>query len=287
VLTLSVLTEDLRRRYISVILSCGVVIGILAIYQYFIGFSHLRDFINSRNLSSPFIMDYLRQRRVFFPFVTPGILASYLIMVAPLAFLFKRKFLLLAPIFCALLLTGSLSALISLFLGALLYLLFKGELKGAKGLFLLGLFLLIPLGFFLRSASGKEHLSPLFSIFMRISYWRDSLEIIKIHPFLGIGLGNFNLVYSRYAHNSFLQFWAEAGLIGIASLCWFIYAVLASGVRHLFEKKENLVLLACLAVFILDNMLDFSFFLPEVSLIWWAILGLFSRPESQKPPQVI
>ncbi len=280
VLALAGSTEKLKQRYVCVILSGGVIIGILAIYQYFIGFSHLRNFINSHNISSPFVMDYLRQKRVFFPFVTPGILASYLAMTVPLAFLYKKKFWLLAPILCALFLTGSLSALISLFLGALFYLLLKKELKGIKGLFLLGLFLLIPLSFLLRFIAGKEHLSPLFSVFMRVSYWRDSLEIIKLHPFLGIGLGNFNLIYSRYAHNSFLQFWAEAGLVGIASLFWLVYSMLAGGIKRINENKENLVLFTCLVIFVLNNLLDFSFFLPEVSLIWWVILGLFSRPKS-------
>ena len=29
----------------------------------------------------------------------------------------------------------------------------------------------------------------------------------------------------------------------------------------------------------LDNLVDFSFFLPETAFIWWVILGLFYQPE--------
>jgi putative inorganic carbon (hco3(-)) transporter len=283
ILVLPSLTDKIKKRYIAGILTCGIVISVLALYQYFIGFSHLRNFINTQNITTPFVLDYLRQKRVFFPFVTPGILAGYLIMVGPLILLYKRRAWLSVPLLCALLLTGSLGAFISLFLAALVYVFLRNDFKKRRVILLLGLALFIPLVFFMRIASGKDHLSPLFSAFMRVNYWRDTIEIIKMHPLLGIGLGNFNLTYSRYAHNSFLQFWAEAGLLGIASLFWLIYAILKSSVsklRGLADDKETLVLITCLAVFVFHNLWDFSFFLPEVSLIWWAILGLLSKPKS-------
>ena len=283
ILVLPNLTEKIRKRYIAGILICGMVISILALYQYFIGFAHLRNFINSQNLATPFVLDYLRQKRVFFPFVSPGILAGYLVMIAPLILLYKKKIWLAIPLLCALLLTESLGAFIALFLAALVYVLLKNDFKKTKGIFLLGLALFIPLVFWMRIASGKEHLSPLFSVFMRFNYWRDTLEIIKMHPFIGVGLGNFNLVYSRYAHNFLLQFWAEAGLVGVASLFWLIYAILTNSInkiKNLADYQEARVLFTCLAAFIFHNLWDFSFFLPEVSLIWWAILGLLSKPKS-------
>ena len=202
-------------------------------------------------------------------------------MVAPLILLYKRKIWLSILLLCALFLTKSVGAFSSLFLAAFVYVLLKNDFKKTRGILLLGLALFIPLVFFMRIISGKEHLSPLFSVFMRINYWRDTIEIIKIHPFLGLGLGNFNLTYSRYAHNSFLQFWAEAGLLGIISLCWLIYTILTSSInkiKNLALDKETLVLISCLAAFVFHNLWDFSFFLPEVSLIWWAILGLLFKP---------
>ena len=283
ILILPSLTEKAKKRYIAGILTCGIVISILAIYQYFIGFSHLRNFINTQNITTPFILDYLQQKRVFFPFVTPGILAGYLVMVGPLILLYKRKIWLSIPLLCALLFTESLGAFISLFLAALVYVLLKNSFKKARVILLLGLALFIPLVFFMRSTSGKEHLSPLFSVFMRINYWHDTIEIIKMHPLFGVGLGNFNLAYSRYAHNCLLQFWAEAGLLGIASLIWLIYEILTSSItkiKNLADDKETLVLITCLAAFAFHNLWDFSFFLPEVSLIWWAMLGLLSKPKS-------
>lgn len=284
ILALPSLTEKTRKRCIIGILACGIVISILAIYQYFIGFSHLRNFINTQNITTPFILDYLQQKRVFFPFVTPGMLAGYLVMVGPLILLYERRSWLSIPLLCALLLTQSLGAFISLFLAALVYVLLKNDLKKTRGILFLGLLVLfIPLIFFMRTTSGKEHLSPLFSVFMRVNYWQDTVGIIKMHPLLGVGLGNFNLACSRYAHNSFLQFWAESGLLGITSLFWLVCAILKNSInkiKNIADDKETLILVTCLAAFLFHNLWDFSFFLPEVSLIWWAILGLLSKPKS-------
>jgi len=283
ILILPSLNETTRKRYLAGIFACGILISILALYQYFIGFAHLRNLINSQHITSPFVLDYLRQKRVFFPFVTPGILAGYLTMIAPLVLLYKKRIWLAIPLFAAILLTASLGAFIGLSLAALVYVLLKNDFKKSRIIFLLGLILLIPLVFLMRYTSGKEHLSPMFSVFMRLNYWHDTIQVIKLHPFIGIGLGNFNLAYSRYAHNSFLQFWAEAGLIGLASLIWFIYAILTNSInklKSLSSDQETLVLITCLSAFIFHNLWDFSFFLPEVCLIWWAILGLLSKPKS-------
>lgn len=283
ILILPNLTKKIRIRYITGILICGIIISILALYQYFIGFSHLRNFINAQNITNAFALDYLQQKRVFFPFVTPGILAGYLAMIFPLIFLYKKRFLLSIPLFCALLLTKSLGAFIALFLAALVCVFLKNGFGKKKFFLLLGIILSILLVFFMRTASHKEHLSPLFSVFMRFNYWQDAIEIIKTHPFLGVGLGNFNLAYSRYAHNFFLQFWAEAGFFAIASLFWLVYIIVTSSIhkiKNLTDNKETLILITCLAAFIFHNLWDFSFFLPEVSLIWWVILGLLSEPKS-------
>ena len=283
ILAFAGLTDENKKHYLAGILTCGIVISILAIYQYFIGFAHLRNFINTHNITTPFVLDYLRQKRVFFPFVTPSTLAGYLAMVAPLILLYKRRAWLAIPLFYALFLTQSLGAFISLFLAALIYVLLRNDSRKIIGIFLLGLASFIPLIFFMRVVSGKGHLSPLFSVFMRVNYWQDTIGIITLHPLLGVGLGNFNLLYSRYAHNSFLQFWAEAGLFSIASLCWLVYAVIKNSaykIKGIAKDKEALVLITCLSAFVFHNLWDFSFFLPEVSLIWWAILGLLSKPKS-------
>lgn len=271
------LSEKNRKLLILSILICAITISVIAHYQYFFGFANLQRFVLKENINTPFISDRLLQKRVFYPFVTPNVLAGYLAMVIPLALIYKRRALLLIPLVSALILTKSIGGLIALFAGTIVYIYLKGSDKKTKIISFAGLGLSVALIFIWRIVSLKTHLAPFFSVIMRINYWRDTLEIIKTHPFVGSGLGNFNLIYSRYAHNSYLQFWAEAGLFGLAALLWLIYSVLKVNryrIKNAMNKKEVVVLISALAVFLFHNLWDFGFFLPEVALIWWTLAGL-------------
>ena len=133
--------------------------------------------------------------------------------------------------------------------------------------------------FIWRSAAQKEHLRPAFSIAMRLSYWQESLVLVRQYFFSGMGLGNFNLQNSRYAHNAYLQILAEMGILGLGAFIWLVFAALKNGFNRLkgaVDKETGCCLAAASVVFLVHNLMDFTFFLPEVSLIFWLILGLFS-----------
>jgi O-antigen ligase len=101
--------------------------------------------------------------------------------------------------------------------------------------------------------------------------------IIKKHALSGVGLGNFNLPQCRYAHNSYLQIWAEMGILGIISIFWIIISILKLSLNSLkthSNKIEIAGLFTANIVFLTTNSVDFGFFLPEVVFIWWVILGL-------------
>jgi len=87
----------------------------------------------------------------------------------------------------------------------------------------------------------------------RIEIWRGIIRMVKARPFLGVGIGNFNLVYPAYqtegalfsyggqdhfirqAHNEYLQFAAELGLVGLGLFLWFC----ASLVRGLWRRMKT------------------------------------------------
>ena len=270
------LTQENKIRLIYIVVLAGLVISLLAIYQYFFGFQHILDYISKERITEPFALDYIQRKRVFFPFVTPNTLGGYLAMMIPLALNDKKRIWSIIPLSFALLLTKSLSALLSLFLALGLYFYLQGKLEKRRILFLFGLLLIIGLVFIIRSATPEQHLQPIFSTIMRLNYWKDTLRIIKIAPLSGIGLGNFDLTSSRYAHNSYLQIWAEMGILGITSILWLIITVF----KYVFnnfegypDKKLITSLIVTTAVFVIHNFIDFTFFLPEVALIWWTILG--------------
>jgi O-antigen ligase len=198
-------------------------------------------------------------------------------MIIPLALTCKNRIWLIMPLSFALLLTKSLGAFLTISLALGVYFYFEGKLGKRKVIFLLGLLLITGLVFIARSVTQKQHLQPIFSTVMRWNYWKDTLEIIKAYPLSGIGIGNFNLMQSRYAHNSYLQVWAEMGILGIAAFLWLIISVFKSALGNIKDsvnKHQITGLITASSVFLIHNLVDFSFFLPEVALIFWIILGL-------------
>jgi O-antigen ligase len=243
--------------------------------------------VAKHEISRPFVLDYINRRRVFFPFVTPNTLAGYLIMILPLAFIQKKTSWFALPVFAALLLTQSLGSIFSIFVAALIVSILRGKMKG-KIFYLAALAAAAGIVFLLRAELGEEHFRPAFSTLMRLNYWKETLQIIKLHPFLGIGPGNLNLTYSRYAHNSYLQLWAETGISGIIAFLWLIITMLKLGFKDINAgqaKAQTAYLLCAILAFIIHNFMDFTFFLPEVSLIWWAILGCLSSCHLPKQRQ--
>lgn len=257
-----------KARLIRAIAVAGLIVGLLAIYQYFFGFRHILDYIGKEKISDPFVLDYLSRRRVFFPFVTPNVLAGYLITVIPLALTFKDKAWLFIPLALALMLTKSLGALIAAFLALGFYFCLTGKISRRNIVLLAGVLAATGAILFIRSGS-PQHTQPAFSTIMRLSYWKETLEAIKSSPLRGVGLGNLHLSQSRYTHNSYLQIWAETGIFGLLSLLWIIALSFIKGI-----KKP--AVLSASAAFLIHNFIDFTFFLPEVSLIWWVILAAAS-----------
>jgi O-antigen ligase len=79
----------------------------------------------------------------------------------------------------------------------------------------------------------------------RVQIYAANLELIRDHPLLGVGFGNYRhaarTYYDRHpgadrrshAHNTFLQIAAEAGALGLAAFCYLCGSILVGGWRLL------------------------------------------------------
>lgn len=92
---------------------------------------------------------------------------------------------------------------------------------------------------------GIEITSENYAVAERLSLWQAALNMAREHPWLGVGMGNYDIVYDRYrlinweeplghAHNYYLNMLAEAGLLGLLvyGKVWIIIILLSWRIRR-------------------------------------------------------
>jgi putative inorganic carbon (hco3(-)) transporter len=124
----------------------------------------------------------------------------------------------------------------------------------------------------------------------RIDFLKVGTAIIRDNPILGVGIGNYTSISSKYApkemdpigsrihlHNLYLQITVETGLIGLLAFMFYIFCIFTSMTKYLFESLliENrlvkLVMIATLA-FLIQNFADI-FFVKGIHLIFAGLVG--------------
>lgn len=121
---------------------------------------------------------------------------------------------------------------------------------------LIGIALLVGLGYALLPAGEKARFSRAGTdktSIQRLDYWRAGWNMIKSHPFLGVGYFNFARVYAsiptdklwngtaQLPHNIFIQVGTDAGFIGLAIFLMLIYRNLkiTKDIRRLCERNAG------------------------------------------------
>ena len=284
-----------KKRIMLTLILAATCASLYAIYWFYLGSLNLLEYMQEQKIIYPFAQELLGRRRAFIPYVLPSMLAGYLIMILPLSLGYLsneekscfRKFslkkvllpLIVLPIVLALLLTKSVGAFLSMFLSLLITIVLSRKFNKKLSFSLLILLLAFTSIFILRSYKTEYFTTPVFSIHRRITYWQKALSTISKHPFRGVGLANLPFIQSQFSHNSYLQIWAEMGLLGIVSFLGFLYKPFkAIRPKRLVTDKLYAGLLIANLGFLIHNLVDFSFFLPEVCIFWWIIVALFLSP---------
>jgi O-antigen ligase len=118
----------------------------------------------------------------------------------------------------------------------------------------------------------------------RFMLWRGAWSMIQERPFLGKGLGTF-MTYMpaythqetiQYAHNSFLQIWAETGIFSLLSFLTFLLLILGKAIRALKVKKDSILLGAFCGIsgFLAHSFFDSQLYSLQLSILFWLMLGL-------------
>lgn len=125
------------------------------------------------------------------------------------------------------------------------------------------------------------------SFSVRLQVWQTSLLMVKENWLTGIGLGQFRDRYldfaSRlfspplelailHAHNLYLQFWINTGLIGLVGLVWLIikfFAWLKSNI-----SLQSAILASAMVSILAHGLLDTTYWKNDLSALFWIIIAL-------------
>lgn len=292
-------------RTLALFLTAGFLLSLYAIYQYRFALPLLYQRLDTITTLSPGDIGAIKARiashRVFSTFALPSSFAGYLALVIPLGIgLFISRSSLQERILLGIVILTMLWALILTFswggILALVFALFFVFLilsKKTKWFIPAILILLLLLGI---ASSRSESLHSKMTL--RLYNWRSALEIVRDYPFLGTGIGTFGIVYPgykfpqanevQYAHNWYLQVAAEMGILGLGALFWLLAIFAREGIKALRSEKEKsrqAVLAGLLAggfAFLFHNLVDMDAYVPEIALLWWAVVGLVMIRASAK-----
>lgn len=135
---------------------------------------------------------------------------------------------------------------------------------------------------------------PASERFSRRDIWNATSQLIKEHPYIGVGLGAFQFAYTRYdqssgaqrveqSHNDYLQIVADAGLIGGLITLAFVLLLFARGFyaaqTHNREKRAITLgaLAGCFAIAV-HSFVEFNLQITSNAQLFLALAAL-ATPE--------
>jgi tetratricopeptide (TPR) repeat protein len=165
----------------------------------------------------------------------------------------------------------------------------------AGGLFIFALMLIGPQGRNLTDVRLAETVSTGFSLSERGMLYLRTLAMVRDFPLFGVGMGAWGELFTRYvsppwsrffyyrdAHNDYLQFAAESGLITLLALCWLCWRLLrriAAAMRAGDPRKWPLLAAVVAGAFAtaLHELIDFNLHVPANAVLLAVLLGLVLR----------
>ncbi len=128
----------------------------------------------------------------------------------------------------------------------------------------------------------KQVFKPVTFENVRLGYWKQAIEGLKLSPVFGTGLDTFRYISNRfapsqkaislYAHNHFIQMFTETGVIGGGL---FLLLIIFSAIKIVGnDNKYYFPLLLGVGGSIFNNLLDYDWQIYSLFLYFWIVLGL-------------
>lgn len=135
------------------------------------------------------------------------------------------------------------------------------------------------------------------SVLERGTFYKDSLKVFKEHPILGSGGGGWAALYERFqnnpyvsrqAHNFFLQYLIEVGVIGLAVFIGLLTTVYALFIRKAFTRgndglPSHLIFYFVSTSILIHSILDFEMSYVFLGALVFLCLGGMASVLDNKP----
>lgn len=162
---------------------------------------------------------------------------------------------------------------------------------GKKDLKILLIFLIFSIAiisiiFYLRF----DTLSTKNPLTLRLSNWKIALRVISGHPLFGVGFGNFpsfSLSFAKekseatkYAHNFFLQFFAEGGILCFILLIAVLFEWFGKVSRNISDTPLEASVWGALFSIFLYNFIDIGIFFESFGFLTMLIFSFLLKGEN-------
>ncbi len=141
----------------------------------------------------------------------------------------------------------------------------------------------------------------------RIRLWQNTLRMGTEHLVKGVGVGNFPVLYPRYArsavvdpmftvraqwgraHNDYAQTFAELGMVGLFFLGWLLFALMKTSIALLGEETKGelrylvMGVIVALLGLLVNAFLSFPFQMSTPTFIFALYLGVLGGHYSRQP----
>lgn len=237
--------------------------------------------------------------RIYSVFTNPNIFAEYLVILTPLAVgtmwhtkSMKKKLTFIIGVgvlLLALLMTMSRGGWLGIFVAAFVFVLIvdKRLLVLAIPIVLIAIPFL-PKSILQRFISIGSNVDS--SILYRTKIYQITANIIKDNFINGVGFGYipFKQVYETYirtmpiyhAHNTFLEIFAEGGIIGLLVFLILIFSLIKNGLCYLTKSSDKYIkylgagAMASLFGILANGMTEHILYMPRIIFTFWILVGL-------------
>ncbi len=142
-----------------------------------------------------------------------------------------------------------------------------------------------------KTAMEKEEKADFYS---RVVVWGGVMEMISDYPLLGIGPGVFETAFTQYqppglssrftkAHNDYLHFVSETGLLLIPVIIWMIIALYRKGFKKLknpsrLVRATTLGSMTGITAILFHSITDFNLHIPANAILFTILAAIVVSP---------